>query len=50
MRPVFAGHDPDWFNSDIHPNSDGSKAMAKQVWDVMTAACVGQKAGASCCE
>jgi hypothetical protein len=51
MIPVFEGHNPEWFNSDIHENSDGSKAMAKKVWEVMTDACVAQKAGTvTCCE
>jgi len=50
MRPVFVGHDPDWFNTDIHPTSDGSKAMAKEVWSRMTDWCVGQKSGSDCCE
>lgn len=50
MVPVFAGHDPDWFYpTDIHPNTMGSKAMAKAIWDRMKADCVGQPASAGCC-
>ena len=49
LVPVFEGH-PDWFNTDIHPNSKGSAAMAKKIWEVMTAKCIGQKSGAGCCE
>ncbi len=50
MVPVFENHNPEWFNEDIHPNSEGSKAMAKVIWERMSAACIGQKVGASCCE
>lgn len=50
MVPVFEGHDPDWFNTDIHPNSDGSKAMAEEVWAKMRTWCVGQKEDSGCCE
>lgn len=49
MVPVFEGH-KDWFNTDIHPNSKGSAAMAKKLWEVMTDKCIGQKSGAGCCE
>ncbi|MDB4989716.1 MAG: hypothetical protein JWN04_4894 [Myxococcaceae bacterium] len=49
MVPVFDGH-PDWFNTDIHPNSTGSAAMAKKIWQVMTDKCIAQKSGADCCE
>ena len=50
MVPVFEGHNPEWFNNDIHPNSMGSKAMAEKIWEVMTERCIAQKAGATCCE
>jgi hypothetical protein len=50
MIPVFEGHNPEWFNGDIHPNSDGSKAMAKEVWSVMKAKCIGQKEDSGCCD
>jgi hypothetical protein len=49
LVPVFEGH-PDWFNTDIHPNSKGSAAMAKKIWEVMKDKCIGQKSGAGCCE
>ena len=50
MVPVFDGH-PDWFFSgDIHETSDGSKAMAKQIWKVMTDKCIAQPASSGCCE
>jgi len=49
MVPVFEGH-KDWFNTDIHPNSKGSAGMAKKIWEVMSAKCLGQKSGADCCE
>lgn len=50
MVPVFEGHSPAWFNGDIHPNSDGSKAMAKEVWQKMKDWCVGQTEDSGCCE
>ncbi|MFT3923815.1 MAG: hypothetical protein QM778_14880 [Myxococcales bacterium] len=50
MVPVFEGHDPDWFNTDIHPISEGSQAMAKEVWKRMSEWCVGQREGSGCCE
>lgn len=51
MVPVFEGKPvADWFNADIHPTPVGSKAMAQKVWSVMSERCIGQKAGAHCCE
>jgi hypothetical protein len=50
MVPVFEGHNPEWFNEDIHPNPDGSKAMAKAIWEKMTELCIGQKESSGCCE
>jgi hypothetical protein len=49
MVPVFQGQ-RGWFNSDIHPNDQGSAAMAKKVWEVMTQKCIGQKGPKDCCE
>ena len=50
LVPVFQGH-PEYFaTGDIHPNTTGSAAMAKAVWDTMTDACVGQNASSGCCE
>jgi hypothetical protein len=49
MVPVFMGHN-NWFNSDIHPNSMGSAAMAKKIWEVMKEKCIGQKGPMACCE
>lgn len=50
MVPVFQGH-PEYFTTgDIHPNTTGSAAMAKAVWQTMTDACVGQNASSGCCE
>jgi hypothetical protein len=50
MVPVFKGH-PEYFaTGDIHPNTSGSAAMAKAVWETMTSACVAQKAGSGCCQ
>lgn len=33
----------------VHPNSMGSKEMAKEVWRVMTEECVGQPSSSGCC-
>jgi hypothetical protein len=50
LRQVFKGH-PEYFApTDIHPNTAGSAAMAKAVWQAMEAACVGQPASSGCCE
>jgi hypothetical protein len=51
MVPVFEGHEKEWFFfADIHPNSQGSKAMADEVWKTMKNACVGQLPSSGCCE
>ena len=48
--PLFTGHD-DWFApTDIHENSMGSKAIAKEIWAVMQDNCIAQKAPNSCCQ
>lgn len=50
LVPVFEGH-PDWFApTDIHPNTEGSKAMAKAVWQKMADDCIGQTSANSCCQ
>jgi lysophospholipase L1-like esterase len=60
MIPVYKGHIPgfegvvaksdvDWFNDDIHPNDKGSQAFVDEIWKVMQAKCLGQKAK-DCCE
>jgi hypothetical protein len=50
MVPVFAAHPLDWFAfTDIHPNTLGSAAMAKAVWDTMKTACIAQPASSGCC-
>jgi lysophospholipase L1-like esterase len=49
LVPLFEGH-KDWFNEDIHPNSKGSQAMAKHLWQFMKDRCIGQKTGAGRCE
>lgn len=50
LIPVFEGHN-DWFApSDIHENSNGSKAMAKAVVDVMKQNCIAQPASSGCCK
>jgi hypothetical protein len=49
MVPVFKGHD-DWFAAaDIHPNPEGSAAMAKAIVDTMKQKCVWQPRGSMCC-
>lgn len=55
MRPVFAGH-PEYFaagtlgEGDIHENSEGSKAMAKVIVELMKDRCIAQPASSGCCE
>jgi lysophospholipase L1-like esterase len=50
MKPVFAGHNPDWFfPTDIHPNELGSAAMADAIWQRMQDECIGQPASSGCC-
>jgi lysophospholipase L1-like esterase len=34
----------------VHPNSMGSKEMAREVWRVMQAECIAQPSGSGCCE
>lgn len=50
LVPVFEGH-ADWFApTDIHPNTQGSAAMAKAIWAKMKEDCVGQPESSGCCE
>jgi dienelactone hydrolase len=49
MIPVFQGH-PEYFAlGDIHPNAQGSAAMAQAVWARMQADCIAQPASSGCC-
>ena len=49
MIPVFSGH-PEWFvPGDIHPNAQGSAAMAQAVWSAMQNDCIAQPAASGCC-
>jgi hypothetical protein len=49
MIPVFQGH-PDWFvPGDIHPNAQGSAAMAQAVWSKMQEDCIAQPSSSGCC-
>lgn len=49
LIPVFQGH-PDWFApGDIHPNAQGSAAMAQAVWSKMQQDCIAQPASSGCC-
>lgn len=49
MIPVFQGH-PEYFAlGDIHPNSQGSAAMAQAVWSKMQQDCLAQPASSGCC-
>jgi hypothetical protein len=49
MNPVFQGH-PEWFVfGDIHPNAQGSAAMAQAVWAKMKADCIAQPQSSGCC-
>lgn len=52
MVPVFDGKpESQWFfPGDIHPTSVGSKAMAQEIWKVMTEKCIAQKGPKDCCE
>lgn len=34
----------------VHPNSQGSKVMAAEVWKTMEQACIGQPASSGCCD
>ena len=50
LVPTFEGHNPEWFYpTDIHPNHQGSAAMADTIWQYMTDACIGQQASSGCC-
>lgn len=50
LRPVFSGH-PEYFApTDIHPNTMGSAAMAKAVWQTMKDNCLAQPQSSGCCE
>jgi hypothetical protein len=50
MVPVFEGH-PEYFSTgDIHPDTSGSAAMARAVWDTMKSACIAQDASSGCCQ
>jgi hypothetical protein len=55
LRPVFAGH-PEYFaggtfgEGDIHENSEGSKAMAKVIVELMKDRCIAQPASSGCCQ
>ena len=50
LRPVFKGH-PEYFApTDIHPNTMGSAAMAKAVWQTMKDNCLAQPESSGCCE
>jgi hypothetical protein len=50
MVPVFEGH-PEYFaTGDIHPDTSGSAAMARAVWNTMKSACIAQKASSGCCQ
>lgn len=55
MVPVFEGKTglfSNWTGEDgdgVHPNSMGSKLMAKEIWRVMTEHCIGQPSSSGCC-
>jgi len=49
LNPLFEGH-PELFGAnDLHENSEGSLAMAKAVWKVMSDHCIAQSQTAGCC-
>jgi len=54
LRPVFEGH-PEYFaagtlgEGDIHENSEGSKAMAVAIVQLMKDRCIAQAASSGCC-
>jgi len=49
-RTIASSHD-DWLAfTDIHENSLGSMAIAKEVWRVMQDECIAQKRTNACCE
>jgi hypothetical protein len=49
MVPVFAGHSDYFAPLDLHPNFQGSAAMAEAVWTKMVEQCIGQQASSGCC-
>lgn len=49
MNPVFQGHPEYFVAGDIHPNTQGSAAMAKAVWTTMQNDCIAQPASSGCC-
>jgi hypothetical protein len=49
MVPVFAGHTDYFAPTDIHPNTNGSKAMAAAIWAKMKQDCIAQPASSGCC-
>jgi len=55
MVPVFEGKmglfadDLSEDGDGVHPNSMGSKVMAKEIWRVMKQECIGQPASSGCC-
>jgi hypothetical protein len=55
MVPVFEGKaglfadEVSEMGDGVHPNSMGSKVMAKEVWRVMKQECIGQPASSGCC-
>lgn len=49
LIPVFEGHN-EWFAAgDIHENSQGSRAMAEAIVQVMKDQCIAQPASSGCC-
>ncbi|MDD9939978.1 MAG: SGNH/GDSL hydrolase family protein [Myxococcales bacterium] len=50
LRPVFEGH-PEYFApADIHPNNEGSAAMAQAIWQTMQDNCLAQPESSGCCQ
>ena len=56
MVPVFEGKsglfadEVSEAGDGVHPNSMGSKVMAKEIWRVMKEQCVGQPSSSGCCQ
>jgi hypothetical protein len=50
LVPVFQGHMNYFATGDIHPNTSGSAAMARAVWETMRSACLAQSASSGCCK
>lgn len=43
LRPVFAGHYPQYIQSDqLNPTDAGSKASAQAIWDTLQVSCIAQ--------